>query len=176
MHRTVTYRLNNMVTTQQKPTPEIPALFFSFWVLQAPKSSNRNDQTHLTCTKYIYIHKEKINLVLINTVRTLFQSQCYSFYVKQQNMSQLLIYVVKNGKDFVFLWRSVSVCVCAQHQNLVWLCAMQLEAIIEPITFCLLLSLFSSFLFFCRLLDLSPPSHSLRLSDFNSLGLTLLHC
>lgn len=74
-------------------------------------------------------------------------------------MSQLLIYVVKNCKDFVFLCCSVSVCVCAQHQKLVWLCAMQLEAIIEPITFCLLLflSLFSPFLFFCRLLA-SPPS------------------
>lgn len=92
--------------------------------------------------------RKEINLLLINTVGTLFQSQCYSFYVKQQNMSQLLIYVVKKGKDFVFLWRSMSVCVCAQHQNLVWLCAMQLEAIIEPITFCLLLSLFSSFLSF----------------------------
>lgn len=91
-------------------------------------------------------------------------------------MSQLLTYVVRNYQDLMFMvhyWLEVCACVC--HEELVWLSAMQLEAIIEPITFCLLLSFA---LPLSSLLSLSFSSSLSSapifcLSDFNSAGLSL---
>lgn len=82
------------------------------------------------------------------------------------------MYCLKLQRLCFFVVQCVCKCVCAQHENLGWLCAMQLEAIIEPITFCLLLSL--SFPPFSLSLSyvIPPCSYSVHLSDFNSLGLT----
>lgn len=62
----------------------------------------------------------------------------------------------------------------ACHEELVWLRAMQLEAIIEPITFCLVLSFLHSLIFplslsFSLLFSTSPSSRS----DFNYADLSL---
>lgn len=86
------------------------------------------------------------------------------------------IYCQKLPRSYVYgallTW---SVCVCVCHEELVWLSAMQLEAIIEPITFCLLLSFAlprSSLLSLSFSSSLSSAP-IFCLSDFNSAGLSL---
>ncbi len=104
----------------------------------APESCSQNGQTHV----YIYVIQNMKKLLEV-TGHYFNQKMDFSRWATK-HVTVANIYCQKLPRSYVYSahWLEVCVflCVSACHEELVWPSAMQLEAIIEPITFCLLLS------------------------------------